>query len=180
MVRGAMIVSTPIAGIDPWDTFKASREVWHFGFHKIAGFAEELLAGRESVYIGHFLRGGVVNPRSITDEDVARYAAAYMRPGRIAAAMGSYRAFDAEETFGKERRAPVDVPMVLVGGNAPGKSVEMLLPAIAKELRDAGVRSVAVETVADSGQYVIDEKPVEVAALIERYESVAQPARQRH
>lgn len=173
-VRGAMIVSTPIAGIDPWDTFKASPEVWHFGFHKIPGFAEEVLAGRESVYIGHFLRGGVVDPSSITNEDVARYAAAYARPGRIAAAMGSYRAFDAEEKFGKERRAPLDVPMVLVGGNAPDKSVAMLLPAITKGLKDAGVRSVAVETIADSGHYIIDEKPAEVAALIERYAS-AQP-----
>lgn len=172
-VRGAMVVSTPIAGIDPWDTFKVSPEVWHFGFHKIPGFAEEVLTGREGVYIGHFMRGGVVDPRSITDEDVARYAAAYARPGRMAAAMGSYRAFEAEEKFNKERRSLLDVPIVLVGGGSPNKSVATLLPAIARGLKSAGVRSVAVETIPDSGHYIVDEKPTEVAALIQRYASHA-------
>ena len=47
-----------------------------------------------------------------------------------------------------------------------------LLPAIAQGLRDTGAHSVAVETVAGSGHYVIDEKPAEVAALIERYASI--------
>ena len=167
-VRGAMILSTPIAGIDPWDKFKADPKLWHFGFHGVPGLAEKILSGREAIYIGHFMRGAAADPKSISDEDIARYARAYSAPGRMAAAMGTYRAFDKEEKFGKERRGPLAVPITLVAGSA---GFATLLPAVAQGLRDAGARSVAVETVAGSGHYVIDEKPAEVAALIERYAS---------
>ena len=165
-VRGAMILSTPIAGIDPWDKFKVDSKLWHFGFHGVPGLAEKLLNGREALYIGHFMRGATADPKSISDEDIARYARAYSAPGRMAAAMGMYRAFDKEEKFGKERRGPLAVPLTVVAGSA---GLATLLPAVAQGLRDAGARSVAVETVAGSGHYVIDEKPAEVAALIERY-----------
>ena len=165
-VRGAMILSTPIAGIDPWDKFKIDPKVWHFGFHGVPGLAEKILSGREAIYIGQFMRGAAADPKSISDENIARYARAYSAPGRMAAAMGTYRAFDKEEKFGKERRGPLAVPITLVAGSA---GLATLLPAVAQGLRDAGARSVAVETVAGSGHYVIDEKPAEVAALIERY-----------
>ena len=169
-VRGAMILSTPIAGVDPWDRFKVDPKVWHFGFHGVPGLAEKILSGREAIYIGHFMRGAAVDPKSISDEDISRYARAYSAPGRMAAAMGTYRAFDKEEKFGKERRGPLAVPITLVAGS-PGLAT--LLPEIAQGLRDAGARSVAAETVAGSGHYVIDEKPAEVAALIERYGTTA-------
>ena len=116
------------------------------------------------------LDGQAVEQHSISDEDIARDARAYSVPGRMAAAMGTYRAFVEEEKFGKERRGPRGVPITLVAGSA---GLATLLPAIAQGLRDAGARSVAVETVADSGHYVIDEKPAEVAALIERYGATA-------
>ena len=48
-----------------------------------------------------------------------------------------------------------------------------LLTAMAKGLEDAGAKSVATETVAGSGHYLLDEKPAETTALIERYASIA-------
>ena len=169
-IRGAMILDVPIAGVDPWDQIKVNPALWHFGFHRAPGLAEKLLAGREAVYFGHFLRDKVADPNSISDEAIARYARAYSQPGQMAAAMNMYRATDGEK-FGKERRGPLDVPLVLVGGAVPKKGFGELLPAIAKGLKKTGARSVAVETIAGSGHYVIDEKPAQVAALIERYAS---------
>ena len=81
-------------------------------------------------------------------------------PGQIAAAMGMCSAKDGEK-FGRERRRPLDVPLVLVGGAVPNKGFGELLPAMVKGLKDAGARSVAV----------VDKEPAEVAALIERYAS---------
>jgi hypothetical protein len=60
---------------------------------------------------------------------------------------------------------------VLVGGAVPRKGFGELLPAVAKGFKDAGAGWVAVETIAGSGDYVVDEKPAEVAVLIERYAS---------
>lgn len=170
-VRGVMILDVPIAGVDPWDAVKVDPELWHFRFHNAPGLVEKLVAGREAVYLDYFLRSSVADPKSISDEDVRRYACAYSRPGRLAAAMGMYRAFGADERFGRERRDPLDVPIVLAAGDAPDKGFAALLPAMAKGLQDAGVRSVAVETIAGSGHYVVDEQPARVATLIERYAS---------
>jgi pimeloyl-ACP methyl ester carboxylesterase len=168
-VRGLMILDVPVAGVDPWDEVKADPELWHFRFHSAPGLVEKLVAGREAVYLGYVLRSSVADPRSISDEDIRRYACAYSRPGRMAAAMGMYRAFGPDERFGRERRGRLDVPIVLAAGGAPHRGFAALLPAMAKGLRDAGGRSVTVETIAGSGHYVIDEQPAQVATLIERY-----------
>jgi pimeloyl-ACP methyl ester carboxylesterase len=168
-VRGVMILDVPVAGVDPWDEVKGNPELWHFRLHNAPGLVEKLVAGREAVYLDYFLRSSVADPKSISDEDVRRYACAYSRPGRLAAAMGMYRAFGPDERFGRERRGPLDVPIVLAAGGAPDKGFAALLPAMAKGLRDAGVRSVVVETIAGSGHYVVDEQPAQVATLIERY-----------
>ena len=48
-----------------------------------------------------------------------------------------------------------------------------LLTTMTKGLEDAGAKSVATETVAGSGHYLLDEKPAETTALIERYASIA-------
>lgn len=177
-VRGAMILDVPIPGVDPWDQIKINPALWHFGFHRVPGLAEQLLAGREAIYFDYFLRDKVADPKSISDEAIARYARAYSLPGRMAAAMNIYRRTDAEK-FGRERRGPLEVPLVLVGGAVPKKGFGELLPAVAKGLKDAGARSVAVETIAGSGHYVVDEKPAELAALIERYASAPRPPNQQ-
>jgi pimeloyl-ACP methyl ester carboxylesterase len=165
-VRGAMIIDVPIAGVDPWDEIKVNPELWHFGFHQAPGLAEKLLAGREKIYIEFFLRSSVADPKSVSDEDVERYACAYAQQGRIAAAMGMYRAFDANERFGQAARGLLEVPLVLVAGD---KSFGPRLPAIAKGLEVAGVRNLMIETISEAGHYPADEQPTATAALIERY-----------
>jgi hypothetical protein len=42
---------------------------------------------------------------------------------------------------------------------------------MAKGLEDAGTQSVAIDPVDGSGHYLLDEKPAEITALIERYAS---------
>ena len=172
-VRGTMILDVPIIGVDPWDKIKANPALWHFGFHNAPGdLAEKLLAGREAIYIGYFLRSTAADPRATSDEDVERYARAYSSPGQMVAAMGMYRAFAKDERFGEERRGPLEVPITLVAGD---KSFGALLPEMAKGLKAAGGRSVTVETISGSGHYPQDDKPAEVAALIERYASAGGP-----
>ena len=112
-IRGAMILDVPIPGIDPWDQIKVNPALWHFGFHSAPGLAEKLLAGREAVYFDYFLRDKVADPKSISDEAISRYARAHSRPGQMVAAMNMYRATDGEK-FGRERRGPLEVPLVLV------------------------------------------------------------------
>jgi pimeloyl-ACP methyl ester carboxylesterase len=171
-VRGAMVLDVPLAGVEPWDAIKVDPTLWHFGFHAAPGLAEQLLAGREAVYFDYFLRSAVADPRSIHDDDIERYACAYSAPGRMAAAMSMYRVTEADETFGEQQRGRLDVPIALVGGAAPNLGFGPILPTVAAGLQAAGVHTVTVETIAGSGHYVLDEKPSEVAGLIERYAAI--------
>jgi pimeloyl-ACP methyl ester carboxylesterase len=168
-LRGAMILDVPIPGLEPWDTVKVEPKLWSFGFHRVPGLAEKLLAGREAIYFGYYIRRSAGDPKSTSDEDIKRYARACSEPGEMAAAMGMYRAIDEDEKFAKDRRGPLNVPLTFVAG---GNSFAPLLTAIAKGLEDAGAKSVATETIAGSGHYLLDEKPAETTALIERYASI--------
>jgi hypothetical protein len=40
------------------DAVKANRMTWHIGFQQTPGLPEQLLAGREAVYLRHFLDSG--------------------------------------------------------------------------------------------------------------------------
>jgi pimeloyl-ACP methyl ester carboxylesterase len=167
-VRGVMIIDVPTPGVDPWDKIKVDPRLWHFGFHQAPGLAEKLLAGRESIYFAYFMRRSSPDQRSITDDTIDRYARAYSSPAQMSAAMAMYRAMNNNEEFGKAHRETLNVPLALIAG---GNSFGSRLPAMAQGLRDAGVVDVTSETVASAGHYVIDEKPNDVAALIERHAS---------
>jgi len=47
------------------------------------------------------------------------------------------------------------------------------MSAVGVTTATAGAKSVATETVAGSGHYLLDEKPAKTTALIERYASIA-------
>ena len=172
MVRGAMIIDVPLPGIEPWEKVKVDPRLWHFGFHRVPGLAEKLIAGREAIYFGYFLRRSAADPKAISDEDVERYARAYSSPRQMAAAMGMYRAIEMNEKFGGDWRGTLDVPLALIAGE---NSFGALLPTMAKGLEDAGVQSVAVDTISSGGHYLLDTNSAEVATLIERYATGAPP-----
>jgi pimeloyl-ACP methyl ester carboxylesterase len=82
-----------------------------------------------------------------------------------------YRAFPTNATFNAAQRNPIDVPLVLVGGDSAEKAFGSLFPDLAETLRNYGWSNVKAELVKDSGHYVIDEQPEALAGLIERYAS---------
>jgi pimeloyl-ACP methyl ester carboxylesterase len=167
-VRGVMILDVPLPGIEPWDEAKANPVLWHIGFHQTPDLPEKLIAGRQFVYFREVFNRFTANSRSITDADVTHYVKSYAAPQQLRAGMEFYRAFPANEQFNKEHQSPVDVPIVLAGGD---KSFGQLIPRMAESLRKHGCTHVTTEVIQDSGHYVADEQPTSVAELIERYAS---------
>jgi pimeloyl-ACP methyl ester carboxylesterase len=141
--------------------------LWHVGFHQIPNVPEKLLVGRQFVYFreGIFKRF-TANSSAITDADVTHYVKSYAAPQHLRAGMEFYRAFPANEQLNQEQQSPVDVPIVLAGGD---KTFGQLLPRMAASLRQHGCTNVTTEVIQDSGHYVVAEQPTRVAALIERY-----------
>jgi pimeloyl-ACP methyl ester carboxylesterase len=162
--RGVMMLDTPLPGLGPWDGVKANPITWHINFQQTPGLPEQLLAGREAIYLRHFL-----DSETFSDADVARYARAYAAPEHLRAALEIYRAFSANEKFNAAQQSTISLPLVL----APGKNspFEKLMPSFADALRAHGCANVKIEVIENSVHYVTDEQPDAVAQLIERYAS---------
>jgi pimeloyl-ACP methyl ester carboxylesterase len=159
--RGVMMLDAPLPGLGPWDAVKANRITWHISFQQTPGLPEQLLAGREAIYLRHFL-----DSETFSDADVARYARAYAAPEHLRAALEIYRAFPANEKFNAAQGSAISLPLVL----APGEHspFEKLMPSFAEALRGHGCTNVKIEVIQNSVHYVADEQPEAVAELIER------------
>jgi pimeloyl-ACP methyl ester carboxylesterase len=86
-------------------------------------------------------------------------------PDQLRAGLEVYRAYPSNERFNAGQRCPIDVTIVLAGGE---HSLAPLNPTVAESLRAHGWRNVSVEVIANSGHQVIDEQPAAVADLLER------------
>src|ERR1700722_20634200 len=53
--RGAMLLDAPVPGLGPWDAVKSSPITWHINFQQTPDLPEQLIAGREAIYLRHFL-----------------------------------------------------------------------------------------------------------------------------
>jgi pimeloyl-ACP methyl ester carboxylesterase len=165
--RGVMILDVPIPGLEPWEQVKVDPVLWHFGFHQTPNAPERLIAGREAIYFRDvFFNRFARNPKAISDADLSHYVRSYSSPDQLRSGLEVYRAYPLNERFNASRREPIDVPIVLAGGE---HSQAPLNQAVAGALRDHGWRNVSVEIIANSGHQVVDEQPEAVADLLERY-----------
>lgn len=89
----------PLPGTKVYEEFKHTPGVWHFTFHWQTELPEQLVTGREAVYLRHFYDRLCYNPQGIGREDVEEYAWHFSQPGALRAGFDLYRAFhqDAEE-----------------------------------------------------------------------------------
>ncbi len=161
--RGVMLLDSPVPGLDSWEDVKASRFTWHIKFQQTPDLPEQLLAGREAIYIRYFL-----DDRDIfSDADVAHYAKSYAAPEHLRAILEIYRAFPANEKFNAAQRSTIGVPLVLAPGeNSP---FEKLTPRLVVDLRAHGWKHIEVKVIKKSVHYVVDEQPNAVGELITRY-----------
>jgi pimeloyl-ACP methyl ester carboxylesterase len=163
--RGAMLLDAPVPGLGSWDGVKANPITWHIHFRQTPDLPEQLIAGREAIYLRHFL-----DRDTFSDADVARYARAYAAPEHLRALLEMYRAFPANEKFNAAQRGAISLTLVLAPGeNSP---FEKLMPGFAEALRDHGCANVKIEVIRNGVHYVADEQPELVAELIERYASL--------
>jgi pimeloyl-ACP methyl ester carboxylesterase len=92
---------------------------FHFVFQRVLDLPEALIAGRERVYLKHFLDKHAYNAGAITPADLDFYEKMYALPGAIRVDVNVYRVFedDAEENMGmRERDGKVNVRCFVLKG----------------------------------------------------------------
>jgi pimeloyl-ACP methyl ester carboxylesterase len=163
--RGVMMLDAPLPGLGSWNAVKTNPITWHINFQQTPELPEQLIAGREGIYLRHFL-----DRDTFSDADIARYARAYVAPEHLRALLEIYRAFPANEKFNAAQHSAISLPLVLAPGeNSP---FEKLTPSFAEALQNHGCANVKIEVIKNSVHYVADEQPEAVAQLIERYASL--------
>lgn len=165
--RTVMLLEAPIPGIEPWLNLDVDVPLWHGEFHMVPGLPEALVAGRQAVYFRYFFDVGTKDNSVISDADVEHYADAYGDPDRLRAAFETYRATPANMTYNAGQNDPIDIPLLLAGGE---HVFGPILPPLAENLRvNYGWSDIGVHILAGGQHYLAEERPDDVAELIERH-----------
>jgi pimeloyl-ACP methyl ester carboxylesterase len=166
ITRGAMILDTPIPGVDGWAEVQGAPFMWHMHFMQVPGLAEKLVGGRQTAYLGYFFQFGKFTP-----DEIEHYVQAYDTPEQLHAVFEMYRAFPVNAQFNEAHREPIQVPIFF--GTGDGSPFATLVPRIADGLRDQGCTHVETGLIHDAVHYVLEDQPEQVTELIERYASTS-------
>lgn len=164
LLRGAMILDTPIPGIAGWDEVQGAPYMWHMHFMQVPGLAEKLVDGRQADYLGYFFNFG-----KFTSSQIDHYLEAYATSAQLHAVFEMYRAFPANAQFNEAQRERNDVPLFVGAGD--GSPFAKLLPTIAEGLGANGCAHVETGLITGAVHYLVEDQPEAVADLIERYAS---------
>lgn len=111
-----------LPGVGEWQSVWLLRDLWHFHFYGEVPL--KLVAGRERIYLEHFWNDFAADRRkSVPEADRRFYAAAYARPGAMAAGFEVFRAFERDAAdFAAFAKNKLPMPMlVLTGEKASGE-----------------------------------------------------------
>lgn len=169
LTSSATIIETLIPGTKRFANPDIDVALWHAEFHMIPDLPEALVTDRQAIYFRHFFDIGTRGHDVITDAEVKHYAEAYEDPAHLRAAFEMYRAIPHNVRFNSDQRARIDVPLLLVGGEHVFGSA---LSDTADDLRtNFGWSDVSVEILADGQHYLVEERPHEIRAIVERHAS---------
>jgi pimeloyl-ACP methyl ester carboxylesterase len=162
--RGAMILDTPIPGVEGWEEIQCHPAMWHVRFMQVPDLPEKLVAGRQADYFGYFFRFG-----KFTTSDVAHFVKAYATVAQLHAVFEMYRAFPVNAQFNAALHGPCDVPLFVGAGD--GSPFSQVVPKITEGLRANGCTHVETGLIRGAIHYVVEDQPEAVADLIEQYAS---------
>ena len=158
-VEKLAIADVPLPGIEPWDRMQGAPAVWHFAFHAQRDLAEALIAGRERLYIEHFIRTRAFNPAAISESEIDLYARQMAAPGALRGGLEYYRAFAddaaANKVFAAEK---LSLPVLGIGGDRLGPILKSIVGSIATDSRAV--------TLKDCGHWVVEERTAEFLAAL--------------
>jgi pimeloyl-ACP methyl ester carboxylesterase len=154
-----VLMESFLPGIGDWKDYYFSARRWHFLFN--GPVAEQLVAGRERMYLDHFWNDFAADPaRSVSSEQRDRYVAAYVRAGRMRAAWTYFATIpETASRFAELGKTKLSMPVLVMtgakaGGTIPGSQV----PLVADH-----VQSIVMP---DTGHWLVQERPAETLAAL--------------
>ncbi|WP_375459882.1 alpha/beta fold hydrolase [uncultured Enterovirga sp.] len=136
---------------------------WHFGFNMAGDISEELVRGREHLFVDHFMRRekvGLYDPEAVSPADMAHYARALARPGALRSSFSYYRTLPADRVDNRAwGRTPLPMPVLAVGGDwGYGAASSETIRRVAGDVEDMVIER--------CGHYPPEERPLELASAM--------------
>ena len=143
--------------------------LWHLAFHAAPEVPEMLVVGREREYLGWFFRNHAASPTAVSADDIEVYAANYRQPGAARAAMGFYRAlYESAQQNRRLAARKLTIPVLALGGaQSIGPGVAACMRQVAEQVEEG--------VVPDSGHWLTEEQPSDVAARLLAFLAAAGP-----
>lgn len=164
-VKGAVLLSSVIPGIEPWSKVVKNPSIWHFAFHKIPDLPEELVSGRQRSYFDYFFNILSKDPATIDDAARERYVTAYTSPAALQTGFDWYRAFAKDAEANSKNMAKIETPLLYLRGEFEGGDMD----EYADGFHRAGIKSVTTARIAHSGHFTPEENPEAVWAEIAKF-----------
>lgn len=135
-------------------------QFYHFSFFIAPGLAETLVAGRERMFITHFIRHLSYDTYAVTDEDLNEYAERLSQPGALRASFEHYRAFPIDAVNNQENaKTKLTMPVLAVGGEfCMNDQVGVIMNALADDVKTSVIER--------SGHWLTEEQPEELTAVL--------------
>lgn len=138
------------------------RSSWYQFFQSIPSFPEELLKGKEDVWIRFFSKG---MSRPITEEAIAEYTRCYQIPHTITTGANLYRSIPADrKRWKKYIGQKISVPTHIIHGILD----PVVIKAFLHNVSVAFEQKVEISYL-DGGHFICDEQPQEVAKQIQKF-----------
>ncbi|WP_446217857.1 alpha/beta fold hydrolase [Micromonospora sp. IBHARD004] len=139
----------------------AGPAVWNFGFFNLNnGLPEQLISGRETLWVDRFSDSMMVNKGSIGPDDVEEYARHLRDPDHLRASFDWFRAFGQDVADNAAYRSTkLPMPVLAIGARAS------LGEQVAEQVRRYA-DTVTGEVIEDSGHWLFEERPAELSALL--------------
>jgi pimeloyl-ACP methyl ester carboxylesterase len=162
-VSKLVILDVPLPGVSIWQQLFADPRVWHFAFFGKRDLPELLIAGRERLFVEHFIRDRAYNQGGISDEDLDVFARAFAQPGAARGAFEWYRTFGKDVTDNLRYSADkIKTPVLALGGDQRwGPVLVGLISELAENVTGGSIRN--------CGHWIVEEQPRELLDALGRF-----------
>ena len=136
---------------------------WWFGFHRVPGLAETVLAGHEGAYLDFFYRTGTFDGRGIDPVIRDAFVEEYSGTESLRCALEIYRAMpeSARQLAAATATRTLRVPTLAVGAHPVGDALHGQLVPLAPDLRG--------EVIPECGHIVPLDRPAALTSLLAEF-----------
>ncbi len=165
-VRRLVLMEAALPGLGLEEMYDAAKypRMYHLPlFEAPNGLAEALIAGRERMFVDHFMRQQAYNQEGLEPEVLDEYARCLAAPGALSGGIGYFRSHATDGEHNREHaRTKLAMPVMTVGGTASfGAGLEGQVKPLVEHLHHVMIE--------ECGHYLAEEQPERVADELLRF-----------